>query len=53
MFQVLIDSTSKWLEVLSMLKTTTASAVIKLLSKTFTRFRLPRVAVSDNPPVYE
>lgn len=35
-----------------MLKTTTVSAVIKLLSEIFTRFRLPRVVVSDNGPPF-
>ncbi|XP_049886623.1 uncharacterized protein K02A2.6-like [Pectinophora gossypiella] len=50
-FFVLIDSTSKWLEVFLMPRTT-ASAVIKVLRETFARFGLPKEVVSDNGPPF-
>ncbi|XP_061708233.1 uncharacterized protein K02A2.6-like [Cydia pomonella] len=50
-FLILIDSTSKWLEVFQM-QSTTAKAVIKVLRETFSRFGLPREVVSDNGPPF-
>lgn len=50
-FLVLIDSTSKWLEIFYM-QTTTAAAVIRVLRETFARFGLPKEIVSDNGPPF-
>lgn len=50
-FLVIIDSTSKWLEVFLMPRTT-ASAVVKVLRTTFARFGLPKEIVSDNGPPF-
>ncbi|XP_063636147.1 uncharacterized protein K02A2.6-like [Cydia splendana] len=50
-FLILIDSTSKWLEVFQM-QSTTAKSVIKVLRETFARFGLPREVVSDNGPPF-
>ncbi|XP_047984364.1 uncharacterized protein K02A2.6-like [Leguminivora glycinivorella] len=50
-FLVLIDSTSKWIEVFRMNKTT-ANDVIRVLRETFARFGLPKEIVSDNGPPF-
>ncbi|XP_053608362.2 uncharacterized protein K02A2.6-like [Plodia interpunctella] len=50
-FLVIIDSTTKWIEVFHMNRTT-ASSVIKVLRETFARFGLPRQIVSDNGPPF-
>lgn len=50
-FLVLIDSTSKWLEIFRMSRTT-ANAVITVLREVFARFGLPREIVSDNGPPF-
>lgn len=50
-FLVIMDSTSKWLEVFLMHRTT-ATAVIKVLRETFARFGLPQEIVSDNGPPF-
>lgn len=50
-FLVIIDATSKWLEVFQMQRTT-AEAVIKVLRETFARFGLPKEVVSDNGPPF-
>lgn len=50
-FMVLIDSSSKWLEVFDMPKTN-ASFVIKALRATFARFGLPTEIVSDQGPPF-
>uniref|UniRef100_A0A5S6QLD9 RNA-directed DNA polymerase n=1 Tax=Trichuris muris TaxID=70415 RepID=A0A5S6QLD9_TRIMR len=48
---VVVDAHSKWLEVIPMKSTTTAS-VIKRLRKLFATFGLPRAIVSDNGPQF-
>ncbi|XP_061717584.1 uncharacterized protein K02A2.6-like [Cydia pomonella] len=50
-FLVLIDSSSKWLEIFEMARTT-AGAVITELRATFARFGLPRELVSDQGPPF-
>ncbi|XP_022818470.1 uncharacterized protein K02A2.6-like [Spodoptera litura] len=50
-FFVLIDSSSKWIEVFEM-KGTNASKVIKVLRSTFARFGLPEELVSDQGPPF-
>ncbi|XP_063540822.1 uncharacterized protein K02A2.6-like [Cydia strobilella] len=50
-FLVLIDSSSKWLEIFEMSRTN-AGAVIKELRATFARFGLPRELVSDQGPPF-
>ncbi|XP_026332438.1 uncharacterized protein K02A2.6-like [Hyposmocoma kahamanoa] len=50
-FLIIIDSTTKWLEIFKM-KQTTAEAVIKVLRETFARFGLPKEVVSDNGPPF-
>ncbi|XP_063894989.1 uncharacterized protein K02A2.6-like [Helicoverpa armigera] len=50
-FFVLIDSTSKWIEVFEM-KHTNAANVIKVLRSTFARFGLPEELVSDQGPPF-
>ncbi|XP_047989844.1 uncharacterized protein K02A2.6-like [Leguminivora glycinivorella] len=48
---VVIDSTSKWLEVKQMTRTT-AEEVIKVLREMFSHFGLPKMMVSDNGPPF-
>ncbi|XP_059062766.1 uncharacterized protein K02A2.6-like [Achroia grisella] len=48
---VVIDSTSKWLEVFQMTRTT-AGAVVKTLRELFARFGLPVEIVSDQGPPF-
>nr|XP_026497737.1 uncharacterized protein K02A2.6-like [Vanessa tameamea] len=48
---ILIDSTSKWLEIFQMQRTT-AGAVVKVLRETFARFGLPREVFSDHGPLF-
>lgn len=50
-FLIVIDSTTKWLEIFKMQRTT-ASAVIKVLRETFARYGLPKEVVSDNGPPF-
>lgn len=50
-FFVMVDSTSKWLEIYEM-KSTNAAAVIKVLRTTFARFGLPTEIVSDQGPPF-
>ncbi|XP_048003061.1 uncharacterized protein K02A2.6-like [Leguminivora glycinivorella] len=50
-FFVIVDSTTKWIEIFRMPRTTTSS-VIKVLCETFSRFGLPRSIVSDNGPQF-
>ncbi|XP_047993534.1 uncharacterized protein K02A2.6-like [Leguminivora glycinivorella] len=50
-FLVIVDSTTKWLEIFKMAKTT-ARGVIKALRETFARFGLPVEVVSDNGPPF-
>jgi hypothetical protein len=50
-FLVIIDSTTKWLEIFKMHRTT-AAAVLKPLRETFARFGLPLEVVSDNGPPF-
>ncbi|CAK1597930.1 unnamed protein product [Parnassius mnemosyne] len=50
-FLILIDSSTKWLEVFEMPKTN-ATAVIKVLRCTFARFGLPLELVSDQGPPF-
>lgn len=50
-YLILIDSSSKWIEVFEMSRTN-ASAVVKELRATFTRFGLPVVVVSDQGPPF-
>ncbi|XP_045448702.1 uncharacterized protein K02A2.6-like [Melitaea cinxia] len=50
-FLVIIDSSSKWIEVCKM-KETTALAVITNLREIFARFGIPRQVVSDNGPPF-
>lgn len=50
-FLVIIDSTSKWIELFHM-RHTKASSVIKVLRETFARFGLPKEIVSDNGPPF-
>lgn len=50
-FLVLVDSSSKWLEVQEM-KTTCAASVIKVLRAIFARFGLPVEIVSDQGPPF-
>lgn len=50
-FMVLIDASSKWLEVFDMPRTN-ATQVIKVLRSTFSRFGLPLELVSDQGPPF-
>ncbi|XP_030025729.2 uncharacterized protein K02A2.6 [Manduca sexta] len=50
-FLVMVDCSSKWLEVFLMPKTN-AQIVIKVLRTTFARFGLPKEIVSDNGPPF-
>jgi hypothetical protein len=50
-FLVVIDSSSKWIEVKQMSRTT-AEDVIKVLREMFARFGLPKMMVSDNGPPF-
>lgn len=50
-FLVIVDSSSKWIEVCKM-KETTALAVITNLREIFARFGIPRQLVSDNGPPF-
>lgn len=50
-YLVIIDSTTKWLEVFEM-KNTNANAVVKCLRATFARFGLPAELVSDQGPPF-
>lgn len=50
-FLVLIDSTTKWLEIMEMYRTN-ASSVIKNLRSTFAHFGLPIEVVSDQGPPF-
>lgn len=50
-FFVMIDSTTKWLEVQQMQRTT-AGAVIRVMREIFARFGLPKEVVSDNGPPF-
>ncbi|XP_039757370.1 uncharacterized protein K02A2.6-like [Pararge aegeria] len=50
-FLVLIDSTSKWLEIFEM-SSTKATSVIKVLRQTFARFGLPLEVTSDQGPPF-
>ncbi|KAJ0172353.1 hypothetical protein K1T71_012326 [Dendrolimus kikuchii] len=50
-FFVLIDSSSKWIEIYEMNRTT-ASSVIKVLREIFARFGLPIELVSDQGPPF-
>ena len=51
MFLIVIDSFSKWLEVLPT-KSTTSAATITLLRKVFVNFGLPEHIISDNGPQF-
>lgn len=51
MYLVMIDSSSKWLEIFEMSRTT-ATCVIKILRATFARFGLPLEVVSDQGPPF-
>ncbi|XP_049884610.1 uncharacterized protein K02A2.6-like [Pectinophora gossypiella] len=51
MFLVMIDATTKWLEVYQMQRTT-AGAVIKVMREVFARFGLPKEIASDNGPPF-
>lgn len=46
-FLIIVDAYSKWPEIFAT-KTTTATATIKLIEETFSRFGNPEVIVSDN-----
>ena len=48
MWMIVIDSYSKWIEVVNMKNNTTAPATIQHLRKIFSRFGLPKILVSDN-----
>lgn len=48
---ILVDATSKWLEIFPMDKTTT-DRTIRKLREVFSRFGLPRCIVSDNGPQF-
>jgi len=48
---VLVDATSKWIEVVPM-KTSTTKKTISVLEDIFARFGYPRVIVSDNGPQF-
>lgn len=50
-FLVLVDSTSKWIEIFEMSRTN-ATNVIKVLRSTFARFGLPNELVSDQGPPF-
>jgi hypothetical protein len=50
-YLILLDATTKWLEVFEMTKTN-AACVIKLLRATFARFGLPLEVVSDQGPPF-
>uniref|UniRef100_A0A1A8QZH2 Gypsy retrotransposon integrase-like protein 1 n=1 Tax=Nothobranchius rachovii TaxID=451742 RepID=A0A1A8QZH2_9TELE len=50
-FLVLVDSHSKWLEVIQM-KTTTAAKTIEVLRNIFSSYGLPEEIVSDNGPQF-
>ena len=47
-FLILVDSYSKWIEVHPVRKAFTSTSTIQVLSGIFSRFRLPKVLVSDN-----
>src|SRR5690606_33589293 len=49
---VVIDTYSRWLEAILM-KSTTASCVIKVLRQLFTTHGIPRFVVSDNGPPFQ
>ena len=50
MWMVVIDSYSKWLEVVNMRKSTTAESTIRQLRILFSRYGLCKILVSDNAP---
>jgi hypothetical protein len=50
-FLIIVDSHSKWVEILPT-KSITSSATIVLLRSCFARFGLPMVVVSDNGPAF-
>lgn len=50
-FLVIIDATSKWIEIFNLTRST-AAAVIKPLWETFARFGVPQVIVTDNGPPF-
>lgn len=51
MFLLVVDSHSKWPEVIPM-KTTTAEKTITVMRKMFSRYGLPHTVVSDNGPQF-
>ena len=51
MFLLIVDSLSKWLEVILM-SSTTSAATIGVLRSLFSRFGLPIQLVSDNGPQF-
>ena len=51
MFLVIVDSHSKWLEVVPMKSTTTAKT-LEVLRSVFARYGLPKQLVSDNGPQF-
>ncbi|XP_063627468.1 uncharacterized protein K02A2.6-like [Cydia splendana] len=50
-YLVVVDSSSKWIEVKQMTRTT-ADDVIRVLREMFARFGLPKMMVSDNGPPF-
>ncbi|XP_061709472.1 uncharacterized protein K02A2.6-like [Cydia pomonella] len=50
-YLVVVDSSSKWIEVKQMTRTT-ADDVIRVLREIFARFGLPKMMVSDNGPPF-
>jgi transposase InsO family protein len=50
MWLVLIDSYSKWIEIVNMHKNIQAPATIRSLRNVFSRYGLPKILVSDNAP---
>ena len=51
-YLILVDTHSKWLEVIDMNSATTSAATIRELRKIFARFGLPEQLVSDNGPQF-
>ena len=50
MWLIVVDSYSKWIEVMDMKNNTRAPSVIREFQKFFTRFGIPKILVSDNAP---
>ena len=52
MWLIVIDTATKWLEVIKMNNNTTAERTIEILRSLFSRFGLPNQIVSDNGPQF-